>query len=70
MEKRLSYAKYLGAAATVAFLVFIAYIAIRGEMFVLWPNITTVVCVAIVAAILGFIIYGWKKGFENTFPND
>ncbi len=31
---------------------------------------TLLVCVAIVASIIGFVIYGCIKGFENTFPND
>jgi len=39
-------------------------------MFVLWPNITLFVCAGIVGAIIGFVIYGSIKGFENTFPND
>ena len=39
-------------------------------MFVLWPNVVTYICVALVGAVIGFIIYGLIKGFENTFPND
>jgi hypothetical protein len=44
----------------------------QGEiiMFVLWPNVVTYICAALVGATIGFIIYGLIKGFENTFPND
>jgi hypothetical protein len=31
--------------------------------FLLW------VAVAIVGAVIGFVIYGCIKGFENTFPD-
>jgi hypothetical protein len=34
------------------------------------PNLMLWVCVAIVGAVIGFVIYGLIKGFENTFPND
>ena len=39
-------------------------------MFVMWPNIITVLCGLMVAATIGFIIYGCIKGFENTFPKE
>ena len=39
-------------------------------MFVLWPNVTTLVVVALIGAVIGFVIYGCIKGFENTFPDD
>ena len=39
-------------------------------MFVLWPNVVTLFCAALVAGTIGFIIYGCIKGFENTFPDD
>lgn len=32
--------------------------------FLLW------VCVVIVGAVIGFVIYGCIKGFENVFPNE
>lgn len=32
--------------------------------FMLW------VCVAIIGAVIGFVIYGLIKGFENTFPDE
>lgn len=35
-----------------------------SPMFFFW------VPIAIVGAILGFIIYGIIKGFDNTFPDD
>ena len=39
-------------------------------MFVLWPNATLFIVAAMVAAIVGFVIYGCIKGFENLFPNE
>ena len=39
-------------------------------MFVLWPNVVTIICGGMVVATIGFLIYGSIKGFENTFPND
>jgi hypothetical protein len=27
------------------------------------------VCVVIVGAVIGFLIYGFIKGFENVFPD-
>jgi hypothetical protein len=39
-------------------------------MFIIPYNTTLWICAAIVIAIIGFVIYGLIKGFENTFPND
>ncbi len=39
-------------------------------MFVLPPNFMLLVCVAIFFGIIGFVIYGFIKGFENIFPNE
>ena len=39
-------------------------------MFVLWPNVVTLICAALVVGLVGFIIYGLIKGFEKIFPND
>ena len=39
-------------------------------MFVLWPNTVTLICFALVASTVGFIIYGCIKGFENIFKNE
>jgi hypothetical protein len=39
-------------------------------VFVLDQNFLLWVCVAIVGGVLGFIIYGCIKGFDNLFPND
>ena len=39
-------------------------------MFVLPPNFMLLVCAAIVFGIIGFVIYGFIKGFENIFPNE
>jgi len=39
-------------------------------MFVLWANFITFICGGLVVGVIGFIIYGCIKGFENTFPND
>ena len=39
-------------------------------MFIIPYNTTLWICVAIVIAIIGFIIYGIIKGFENTFPDE
>jgi hypothetical protein len=39
-------------------------------MFVLWPNVITLIAAALVGATVGFIIYGLIKGFKNTFPDD
>ena len=40
------------------------------RMFVLWPNFITLVCAGLVGSVIGFIIYGCIKGFENTFKDD
>jgi len=42
----------------------------NNHMFILWPNIITLICLALVGGMIGFIIYGCIKGFENTFPDD
>lgn len=39
-------------------------------MFVLWPNVILLICAAIFGSVLGFVVYGLIKGFENTFPDD
>jgi hypothetical protein len=39
-------------------------------MFILWPNTILLICAAIVGGVIGFVIYGLIKGFENTFPDD
>jgi len=54
-------------AATVALTVFGLTL---DRMYVLWPNFMTLVVVALLASVIGFIIYGLIKGFDNTFPND
>ena len=38
-------------------------------MFVLPQEFLLLVCVAIVFGVIGFVIYGFIKGFENIFPN-
>ena len=38
--------------------------------FTLPQNIILLVCVGIVASIVGFIIYGLIVGFENTFKGE
>jgi len=48
MQMRWPYVlNFLYVALTAAFLGFIAYIAIKGEMFVLWPNVTLFITLAI-----------------------
>jgi hypothetical protein len=39
-------------------------------MFVLPPNTILLICAAIVFAIVGFVIYGFVKGFENIFRDE
>jgi len=39
-------------------------------VFVLWPNIITLIAAVLVGATIGFVIYGIIKGFDKTFPND
>jgi hypothetical protein len=39
-------------------------------MFVLWPNIVIFISAALVAATIGFVIYGCLKGFEKIFPGE
>jgi hypothetical protein len=39
-------------------------------MFVLPPNFMLLICTAIVAAIVGYVIYGLVKGFENIYPKE
>lgn len=38
-------------------------------MVVLPPNVILLVCVGVVASIVGFIIYGFVVGFKNTFKD-
>jgi len=40
------------------------------NMFVLPPNTILLICAAIVFAIVGFVIYGFVKGFENIFRDE
>lgn len=39
-------------------------------MFTIPYNTTLVIVVAIVAAVIGFLIYGFIKGFENVFRDE
>jgi hypothetical protein len=39
-------------------------------MFVLPPNFMLLICAAIVAAIVGYVICGLVKGFENIYPKE
>jgi hypothetical protein len=39
-------------------------------MFVLWPNVTVIVCGGIVLATICFLVYGSIKGFDKTFSDD
>ena len=39
-------------------------------MFIIPYNITLWICAAIVIGIIGFVIYGLIKGFENTFRDE
>jgi len=39
-------------------------------MFVLPQEFLLLVCVAIIVGVIGFVIYGLIKGFENIFPNE
>jgi len=39
-------------------------------MFTIPYNTTLVIVGAIVAAVIGFVIYGLIKGFENVFRDD
>ena len=39
-------------------------------MFVLWPNVVTLIRLNLVGGMIGFIIFRLIKGFENTFPED
>jgi len=62
--------KIIITAVVALFAALIAYPAIKNRMFVLFPNAVLLISVILVAATLGFIIYGCIKGFENLFPND
>jgi hypothetical protein len=39
-------------------------------MFEMPPNFILLVCFGIVAGIIGFLIYGSIRGFENVFKGD
>ena len=39
-------------------------------MFTITPNIITLICFGLVAATVGFVIYGIIKGFDKTFPEE
>ncbi|CAB5091335.1 hypothetical protein D3OALGA1CA_913 [Olavius algarvensis associated proteobacterium Delta 3] len=38
--------------------------------FTLWPNVILLVCVGIIASMIGFIIYGAIVGFDNTVTDE
>ena len=40
------------------------------KMFTIPPNTILLVCVLIVVAIFGYLIYGFIKGFENIWPKE
>ena len=40
----------------------------KKVMFTIPPNTILIICAAIFGAIIGFVIYGCIKGFENIFP--
>ena len=67
---KMNYHKLFVIVATLALI----GLGIMGEklkrMFILWPNTILFVVVGLLLAVIGFIIYGLIKGFENTFPND
>jgi hypothetical protein len=37
-------------------------------MFTIPPNFILLVCAGIVGAVIGFLIYGFIKGFDKVFP--
>lgn len=39
-------------------------------MFIIPYNVTLWICAGIVIGMIGFVIYGLIKGFENTFRDD
>ncbi len=39
-------------------------------MFVLWPNVLALIAAGLVGATIGFVIYGWIRGFDKTFPGE
>jgi hypothetical protein len=39
-------------------------------MFIIPYNTTLWICADIVIGIIGLVIYGLIKGFENTFPDN
>jgi len=39
-------------------------------MFIIPYNATLWICASIVIGMIGFVIYGLIKGFENTFRDD
>jgi hypothetical protein len=39
-------------------------------MFIIPYNATLWICAGIVIGMIGFVIYGLIKGFENTFRDD
>lgn len=50
--------------------VFSVILSRMEQMFILNPNSVTMIVFALLAAVIGFVIYGLIRGFENTFPND
>ncbi len=34
------------------------------------PNVILLICAGLVGAVIGFVIYGLIKGFENIFPEE
>jgi hypothetical protein len=72
MEKafRDKFLKILAILFFVGMIVKIAIIVYSGKMYVLWYNTVLVVCVLMVAAVIGFWVYGAIKGFDNVFKDE
>jgi uncharacterized membrane protein (DUF4010 family) len=66
----MSRGKLMITALIICFILLVGYPAVTNRMFILWPNTILWICVGLVVATIGFVIYGLIKGFENTFPND
>ena len=39
------------------------------RMFTIPPNTILFICTAIVGAIIGFVIYGFVKGWDKVYPD-
>ena len=67
----MSKTKIITLAIIVVVLAVLSVILSRMEqMFILNANVITLIVFALLATVIGFVIYGCIRGFDHTFPNE